>query len=66
MTSQSAPVPVTKQDNLTNDDLNEDVNKENVTTNVTHESHEHDGDDTDHQMKRMINASKANSISTQS
>jgi hypothetical protein len=50
LTSQSARVPVTEQDNLMSDDviLNEDdviVNEENVTTNVTHESHVHEGDD---------------------
>jgi hypothetical protein len=35
--------------NLTNDDVI--VNEENLTTNVTHGSHVHDGDDTDCQKK---------------
>jgi hypothetical protein len=39
---------VTEQDSLTSNDVDDViVNEENVTTNVTHESHVHDGDDTD-------------------
>jgi hypothetical protein len=42
---------VTEQGNLTSDDvddviMNEENVTENVTTNVTHESHEHDDKDT--------------------